>query len=638
MKERTFKQKQFYLVLFCLAAVLVWIGFMNGGAQAQEAEGTASLSPTETAMATATVAATADPTMVPTVEPTVQPTVEPTPTATPTPTPKPVVTPTPFPQEPVPTDRLVKIGMKHGNTAVDRFNTASDTGGTIGVISGTTYVPAVGFKGTDSLVIKNSSGWHLKLTQGTANFAEAQYALYEIRQMLADAGVSIPVFYLHNGTQWFVGAGFYSAEPTATGKDSTGKNVWELLAAPLAGTKYTISTFDSGSNAVQADLGTATVLILSSSATTRLRVHPFTLQGSTIPALIRMGKQRFRGDFDFFRVNKGNMYVINELEVEKYLYSVVPAEMIAGSDWEYNIRVEGLKAQAILARTKAYGALKNGGVSAYFHLYCDVNSQMYGGYTNQWGSQGEHYNSTEAVNGTKELVLSYNGSIISNLFYSANSGGYIETANNVWWSNPAYYVSKPDPWTVPEISTPSFSGSQLSTQMATYVKSSQGVDIGTVYYVDVISRSQSGRVIELLIEGSKQDAVLTKQAARSVLGLKSQLYNYDVGTVLSIKSQRDGVNKKLSDRARTYLEGNTFTTSFLPDSYAVRGQDGFLYERVRVYAGSTAQQISLTVKGYGHGCGMSQDGADAMSKAGKKYNEIIKFYIPGATISNRKEL
>jgi stage II sporulation protein D len=297
-----------------------------------------------------------------------------------------------------------------------------------------------------------------------------------------------------------------------------------------------------------------------------------------------------------------------------------------------------LKAQAILARTKAYGALKNGGVSTYFHLYCDVNSQMYGGYTNQWGSQGEHYNSTEAVNQTKEIVLSYNGSIISSLFYSANSGGYIETANNVWWSNPAYYVSKPDPWTVPEISTPSFTGATLSKTLATYVKNNQGLDIGDVYYVDIISRSQSGRVIELLIEGSKNDAVLTKQAARSVLSLKSQLYNYDVSTVLSVKAQQDGVTKKLSDRARKYLEGNTFTTSFLPESYAVRGQDGYLYERVRVYANSTAQNISLTVKGYGHGCGMSQDGAEAMSKAGKTYTEIIKFYIPGATISNVKEL
>lgn len=626
MKERTIDRKQLYLFVSCLAAILLWIGCMTYNAQAQEAE------------STATLAATATPTETVTAEPTAEPTFATTPTATPTSTPKPVVTPTPFPQDPTPNDKLVKIGMKHGSTAVNRFDTSSDTGGTIGVVSDTTYVPAVGFKGTDALVIKNSSGYHLKLTSGTADFAEAQYALYEIRQLLSDAGVNVSVFYLHNGSQWFVGAGFYSVAPTADKNDDTGKNVWALLTAPLSNTKYTIGTFSAGSNAVRADVGNTTVLVVTSSATTRLRIRPFTLQGSTTPALIRMGKQRFRGDFDFFRVNAGNMYVINELEVEKYLYSVVPAEMIAGSDSEYNIRVEGLKAQAILARTKAYGALRNGGVSQYFHLYCDVNSQMYGGYTNQWGYQGEHYNTTEAVNGTKELVLSYNGSIISNLFYSANSGGYIETANNVWWSNPAYYVSKPDPWTAPEISTPSFTGVQLSTQIVTYVKNSQGVDIGEVYYVDIISRSQSGRVIELLIEGSKQDAVLTKQAVRSVLSLKSQLYNYDVSTVLSVKAQQDGVTKKLSDRARKYLEGNTFTTSFLPESYAVRGQDGYLYERVRVYANSTAQNIALTVKGYGHGCGMSQDGAEAMSKAGKKYDEIIKFYIPGATISNIKEL
>lgn len=625
MKGYTVGIKKLYWVIFCLAVVLLYVGFMHSGVRAED--------PQETATAEAE---TAMPTAEHTLEPTPTPTETPTPT--PTPTQKPVITPTPFPQEPAPADRLIKIGMKHGSTAVNRFDTASDTGGTIGVITNTTYVPAVGFAKTDSLVIKNSGGYHLQLTAGTTNFAEAQYALYEIRQLLADAGVSVQVFYLHNGSQWFVGAGFYSVQPTATQNDDTGKNVWALITTPLANTKYTISTFNAGSNAVRADVGNSTVLVLTSSASARLRIHPFTLQGSSVPALIRMGKQRFRGDFDFFRISGGNMYVINEIEVEKYLYSVVAAEMIAGADSEYNIRVEGLKAQAILARTKAYGSLINGGVSTYFHLYCDVNSQMYGGYTNQWGYQGEHYNTTEAVNGTKGMVLSYNGSIISSLFYSANSGGYIETANNVWWSNPVYYVSKPDPWTVPEISTPSFTGANLSKTISNYVLSSQGVDVGAVYYVDIISRSQSGRVIEMLVEGSKKDAILTKQAVRSVLGLKSQLYNYDVSTVLSIKVQQDGVNKKLSDRARKYLEGSTFTTSFLPESYAVRGQDGYLYERIRVYANSTAQTVSLTVKGYGHGCGMSQDGAEAMSKAGKKYDEIIKFYIPGATISNIKEL
>lgn len=40
----------------------------------------------------------------------------------------------------------------------------------------------------------------------------------------------------------------------------------------------------------------------------------------------------------------------------------------------------------------------------------------------------------------------------------------------------------------------------------------------------------------------------------------------------------------------------------------------------------------FTVYGYGHGVGMSQEGALAMAKNGKKYDEILKAYYPGITI------
>ena len=43
-------------------------------------------------------------------------------------------------------------------------------------------------------------------------------------------------------------------------------------------------------------------------------------------------------------------------------------------------------------------------------------------------------------------------------------------------------------------------------------------------------------------------------------------------------------------------------------------------------------KIKFTVKGYGHGVGMSQTGADAMAKQGKKYKEIINHFYSGIEI------
>ena len=42
--------------------------------------------------------------------------------------------------------------------------------------------------------------------------------------------------------------------------------------------------------------------------------------------------------------------------------------------------------------------------------------------------------------------------------------------------------------------------------------------------------------------------------------------------------------------------------------------------------------ITFKVKGYGHGVGMSQTGADAMAKQGASYTEIINHFYTGIEI------
>ena len=44
--------------------------------------------------------------------------------------------------------------------------------------------------------------------------------------------------------------------------------------------------------------------------------------------------------------------------------------------------------------------------------------------------------------------------------------------------------------------------------------------------------------------------------------------------------------------------------------------------------------IKFIVKGYGHGVGMSQTGADALAKQGESYENIIKHYYTGVEINN----
>ena len=49
-------------------------------------------------------------------------------------------------------------------------------------------------------------------------------------------------------------------------------------------------------------------------------------------------------------------------------------------------------------------------------------------------------------------------------------------------------------------------------------------------------------------------------------------------------------------------------------------------------------KIIINSKGYGHGVGMSQWGANAMAKDGKKYNEILKHYYTDVEITKLKKV
>jgi stage II sporulation protein D len=48
----------------------------------------------------------------------------------------------------------------------------------------------------------------------------------------------------------------------------------------------------------------------------------------------------------------------------------------------------------------------------------------------------------------------------------------------------------------------------------------------------------------------------------------------------------------------------------------------------------TSNSLTFTVKGYGHGVGMSQAGAIAMAQQGESYANILAWYYPGSTLSS----
>ena len=130
-------------------------------------------------------------------------------------------------------------------------------------------------------------------------------------------------------------------------------------------------------------------------------------------------------------IRNGKLLVINVVDIEAYLLSVVPSENPAS--WP----VESLKAQAVAARTYAYYQLMHRKDWAY-DLVDYAGDQAYGGMVK------EQPRSTEAVRATTGEVLTYGAKPILAMF-SANSGGYTADSQAIFNLYKPYLVSHRDP-------------------------------------------------------------------------------------------------------------------------------------------------------------------------------------------------
>lgn len=124
--------------------------------------------------------------------------------------------------------------------------------------------------------------------------------------------------------------------------------------------------------------------------------------------------RKYRGKFSIVRKND-DFYLINLVDMDIYLKSVVPSEM--PSSWE----IEALKAQAIAARTYAVKVtLERRKKGEVFDLYSNVLDQAY------YGMDKETPKTNLAVEQTRDLIIVYNGQPIWALYHSNCGGKTIE--------------------------------------------------------------------------------------------------------------------------------------------------------------------------------------------------------------------
>jgi len=356
--------------------------------------------------------------------------------------------------------------------------------------------------------------------------------------------------------------------------------------------------------------------------------------------VFRFQGKRYRDTLLVKNVN-GRLDVINLISVEKYLCGVVGAEIGASAP------DEALKAQAVVSRTYALYYKEHPQMD--YDVGITTRWQVYGGYDMEVISGPRVKN---AVDCTRGQVIYYDGKIIQ-AFFHANSGGYTENSENVWWAYIPYIRAVPAPedtyvlnYPVQEGGWPAntyqwnktFNKQELDRQINSYNRDypENPVNIGNIisiqasrYSVDpntspreyMSEETESRRVTELQMVGTKGSKTFYRDGIRRVFDLRSSMFDvffdstaniisgFCKSTVNSLNNLwavgNDGMSSKINGTSSVYYVQDIDGIKSMPKSFS---------------------NLIFSGHGYGHGLGMSQWGARGLAAQGYNYQQIIKHY------------
>lgn len=367
----------------------------------------------------------------------------------------------------------------------------------------------------------------------------------------------------------------------------------------------------------------------------------FTLKDVTIGIHFhweRKEDQTFAGSLRLIAAPDRTITAVNDIGVEEYLKSVISSEMsaeapeellrahaITSRSWlvamlEREQRVSASGAPAMRSRESAQEIVRwyDREDHSLFDVCADDHCQRYQGITKIITATA-----SKAIEDTRGSFLVYGDEICDARFYKA-CGGLSENFENVWedtpvpylrsvsdsthlhppiksedeartWilSSPEAYCNTADAAILRQV-LPSFDQETTDffrwrieyspLQLKEILLSKSGIDFGEIQNLSPVLRGPSGRILRLKIEGSKKTMVVGKELEIRRWLSKSHLYSS--AFVVDIEREQNG----------------------RPAKFVFRGG------------------------GWGHGVGLCQIGAAVMAAKGKKAEEIVLHYFPGARV------
>jgi stage II sporulation protein D len=281
----------------------------------------------------------------------------------------------------------------------------------------------------------------------------------------------------------------------------------------------------------------------------------------------------YRGVVEVLPAEEARITVVNVVPLEAYLRGVVPNELAP----EAFPQIEAQKAQAVAARSYVLAHLGDYASRGY-DVCATAACQVYR------GSSSEHPLTDRAVLETRGIVASWRGRPI-HAFYTSTCGGHTEEGTAVFDDDAPYLRGVACP-TERALADPAKRGGSWEVRLAPDRVARAVARYGSVGRIQDLVPTRvgvSGRVVELRVIGSEGELDLRGQQVSFGLGLRESLF-------------------------------------------VLRKETGPLGE---------LERFVITGKGWGHGVGLCQVGASGMARAGASFDEILKHYYTGVTVTSR---
>ncbi|MFH1717727.1 MAG: SpoIID/LytB domain-containing protein [Planctomycetota bacterium] len=302
------------------------------------------------------------------------------------------------------------------------------------------------------------------------------------------------------------------------------------------------------------------------------------------PHIFNLNGNDYRGNLKLVANPDGRSFdAINLVPPEPYLAGVVGAEM--PNYWEK----EALKAQAIAARTYCFYIKKRFGATRPWDLKQTAAHQVYRGLS------AESAHVWNAVNQTKGQVMACKQpdgtEDIFPAYYSSTCGGYTENSERVFGDSFESLVSIPCPY-CENVAKPKFFFWPMIQFDKTYIEAR------------LVQRypklKELGRITEISIAEQSDYGQFSRLTKLKLLG---------------------------STGKSDFLRAEDFRLAIDPTGRKFKST---ICEIVNL----KAKWAFLSGRGWGHGVGMCQCGAEGMARAGGKARQILLYYYPGSKITS----